>query len=80
MGAAVILQRGRYVETAKAPKPRPFHWRYNKSFANYLGVDAEWNSDGVYRETPGCKSDRSGKTFPVYLHSINDTTFPSYLM
>lgn len=80
MGAAVILQRGRYVETVKAPERRPFHRRYNKSFTNYLGVDAEWNSDGVYRETSGCKSDRSGKTFPVYSRSINDVTFPSYLM
>jgi len=48
MVLAVILQGGCYMEKAKAPEHRPFHWRYNKSFANRFRADAEQNSDRVH--------------------------------
>ena len=65
VGTTVVLQRGCYVEKAKAPENRPFHRRYNKSFANYLGVDAKWNFDEIRPEKPGLESDWSGGSFPV---------------
>jgi hypothetical protein len=65
VGPAVILQRGRHVETAKAPEHRPFHRRHNRSFTNCLGVDAERNSDRVRREKSRRESDRPGESFPT---------------
>ena len=62
---AVILRGGRDVEKIKASKHRPFHWGYDKPFANRLRMDAEWNSDGIRREKSGHESDRPGKLFPT---------------
>ena len=65
MGTIVILQRGRYVEKVKAPEHRPFHRRYNGSFTNCLGVDAERNPDGVHREKSGHESNQPGEPLPA---------------
>jgi len=65
VGTTVILQRGRYVEKVKAPKHRPFHRCYNRSFKNRLGVDAKRNSDGVHWEKSGHESDQPGEPFPT---------------
>jgi len=64
-GFAVIFQRGRYAEKAEAPEHRPFHRRYNKSFANRFGVDAKRNSVGVRREKPRCEADQPCESPPV---------------
>ena len=58
----VILQRGRYTEKAEAPEHRPFHRRYNKSFANHLGVDAQRNFGGVRQEKSRCEMDQPGES------------------
>ena len=65
MDAAVILQRGRCLEKVETPEYRPFHWRYDGSFTNHLGVDTERNSIGVPRERSRCKSGRPSEPFPV---------------
>ena len=41
MNSTVIPQRDRYVEKAEARKYRLIYRRYNETFANRLGVDAE---------------------------------------
>ena len=64
---AVVFQRGRHLEKVKASEHRPFHRRYNKPFASCLGVDAEWNSDGIHREKSGHGSNQSGEPFPVIM-------------
>jgi len=61
----VILQRGRRLEKVKAPERRPFHWCYDRSLANHLGVDTERNSGGVHREKLRCEADQPGGSFPV---------------
>ena len=65
MGAAVILQRGRHLEKVKAPEHHPFHRYYDRSFANHLGIDAEWNSGGVRQKKSGREPDRPGESFPI---------------
>ena len=62
VGLAVILQRGRHVQKVKPPEHRPFHRRHNRSFTNRLGVDAERNPDGVYREKSNRESDWPGES------------------
>ena len=63
MGTVVILQRGRYMEEIAAPKYRPFHRRYNETFANRVRMDAERNSNQVCREKPRRESDWLGVCF-----------------
>ena len=53
------------MEKVKAPEHRPFHRCYSKTFANHLGVDAEWNFDEIRREKSGRESDWSSGSFPV---------------
>ena len=67
VGLVVVFQRGRHLEKAKTSEHRPFHRRYNKPFASCLGVDAEWNSDGIHREKSGHGSNQSGEPFPVIM-------------
>ena len=45
-----ILQGGNHLETAETSEHRRFHWRYTKSFAICLGVDAEWDINGVRQQ------------------------------
>ena len=65
MGLAVILQRGRYVEKAKAPEYCPFRRGHDGSFASCLGVDAERKSDRICREKSRRQADRLGESFPA---------------
>jgi len=53
------------VEKVNTPERCPFYRCYNKSFANRLGVDAKWYSDGVHREKSKHEPDRPGESFPV---------------
>jgi len=62
--AAVVLQRGRYMEKVETPKCRSFHRRYKRTFTNFVGVDAEWNSDELRREKSRRESDRPGGSSP----------------
>jgi len=67
------------MEEAKAPKHRLFHWRYDKTFANRVRVDAEWNSDQVRREQSGREPDWPGERFLWdHLYSIDNSIYPSY--
>ena len=50
------------MEKIKAPKHCSFHWRHKIPVAIRVGVDAEWNSEGVYREESRGRSDRSGES------------------
>ena len=63
----VILRGGHHVEEVEAPKHRSFHRRHNGPFANCLGADVKWNSDGVHRGKSGRESDRPGKSFLVFV-------------
>jgi len=65
VGAVVILQTGRHLEKVKTPEHRPLHRRYDRSFANYLGVDAEQDPDGVHSKKSGRESDRPGESLRV---------------
>ena len=49
MKPTVIPQRDRYVEKAEARKYRLIYWRYNETFANRLGMDAERYPDHLRR-------------------------------
>ena len=51
------------MEKAEAPEHRSFHWSYNESFANRLGVDVERNSDEVRQGKPERESDQLGEPF-----------------
>ena len=65
VGLAVVFQGGRHLEKVKASEHRPFHRRYNKPFASCLGVDAEWNSDGVHRDKSWHGSNQPGEPFHI---------------
>ena len=65
MGVAVILQRGGHLEKVKTPEHRSFHWCYDRSFANHLGVDVEQDPDGVHSNKSGRESDWPGEPLPV---------------
>ena len=64
-GLLVIFQRDCHLEKAKAPEHRPFHWCYDRSFANYLGINAERYTHRVHREKFRRESDRPSESFPV---------------
>jgi len=64
LGAAVILQTGRHLEKVKTPEYCPVHRRYNRPFANHLGVGAEQNPEGIHSEKPRHKSNQPGVFFP----------------
>lgn len=66
MGAIVILQRGRRVEAAEAPKHRSFPRCYEQAFATCVRVDAKWDSNSLRQEQSGRGSDRSGE-LPVQI-------------
>jgi len=57
---AVILQECHHVEKVKASKHCPLRRRYDRSPANCLRVDAEWNPDGVRRGKSRNQSDWLG--------------------
>lgn len=63
VGAVVVLQRGRRVETIKTPKRRPFPWRYEQAFTVCVGVDAKWDFNPLRQEKPGSGSDHLGEPF-----------------
>ena len=63
----VVLRRGHHMEKAEAPEHRPFHWSYNESFANRLGVDVERNSDEVRQGKSERESDQPGEPFSAVL-------------
>lgn len=67
MGAVVILQGGRRVETIETPKCCSFPWRYKQTFATRVRVDAERDSHSLRQEKPGRGSGRSGelRSLPV---------------
>ena len=51
------------MEEVEAPKYRSLHWRYDRIFADRVGVDAERNSDDVCQGTPAREPDRPGESF-----------------
>jgi len=57
VGAVVILQGGRRVETIETPKCRPFPWCHKQTSAIRFGVDAERNFDPLRQEQHGRESD-----------------------
>jgi len=63
---AVILQERHHVEKVKAPKHCPLRRHYDKSPASCVGVDAEWDSDGVRREKSRNESDWPGGSLCNY--------------
>ena len=52
------------MEKVEAPECRPLPWRYNGAFADYVRVDAKWNSDEVHREHSVRGPNRSGESSP----------------
>jgi len=66
--AAVILQRGRYLEEVEALKRRSFHWCYKRTPANCVRVDAEWNPDELRGGKPSRESDRLGESLCTLQH------------
>jgi len=64
MGAIVILQGGRRVETVKAPKCCPFPWCYKQTFTICVGVDAEWHFNALRQEQSRRRPDRPSEPFP----------------
>ena len=51
-----VLQGGDHVEKVETSKCCRLHWRCAKSLAICLGVDAEWNLDGLCQRKSRCKS------------------------
>ena len=41
------------MEKIETPEHRCFHWCHAKSFAICLGMDAEWNLNGLHQGEPG---------------------------
>lgn len=62
--AAVILQRSGCVEKVKSSELSPFHRRYNKPFANRLGLGFECDSGRVRRGNSRCGSNQLSEPFP----------------
>jgi len=78
--AVVIFQRGRDMEEVEAPKHCSLHWRYNRTFANRVGVDVERNFDELRREKPRRESHQPGEP-PLPAKRLTDNfIFPSYWM
>jgi len=51
------------MEEVKAPEYRSSHRGYNRTSANCVEVDSEWDSNEVRQERPGRGSDRPGESF-----------------
>src|ERR1700753_3455308 len=58
-----VLQGGDHVETSETSEYCSLHWRYSRSFAICIGVDAQRNSDRLSRHKSGCESCRPGESF-----------------
>lgn len=63
LGAAVIFQRGRGLETVEAPKHRSFPWCHHRSPAICVRVDAKRHSNRLHHGKSRRESDRLGEFF-----------------